>query len=328
MTEPDQAGPSGPDQPDVLTFGESLVSLRSAGPLASGTTFRMHVAGAESNVAVALARLGHSVSWVGRLGGDELGAFTLRELRAEGVRVDGVRVDPDRPTGLMLLENRTADLVRVRYYRSGSAGSLLSIEDLRGPLASGARIVHVTGITPALSGAALAATRHAVHHAHAAGIPVCLDVNHRSRLWSRGRARDALHPLAALASLVVASEDELDLVGAPGLAGEAVIADLLDRGVALVLVKRGAAGARAYTPGGMVHADAVPVTAVDTVGAGDAFTAGFLSGRLDGLDLAGCLRRAVTLGAFAVSVRGDWEGLPRRDELSLLADHGPGGAVR
>ncbi|MFI6230639.1 sugar kinase [Micromonospora echinospora] len=314
--------------PDLLTLGESMVSLRSTGPLAAGGSLTMHLAGAESNVAVGVARLGHRAAWVGRVGADEFGEYVLRQLRAEGVGVDGVIRDPDRPTGLMILERRTADLTRAEYRRAGSAGSALCADDLRAPLATGARLLHLTGITPALSGTARAATEWAAETAAKSGIPVCLDVNYRARLWSRDAARAALTPLADHVSIVVASADELDLLGEPGADESTVVADLFRRGVHTVLVKLGADGARAHTRDGVRHAGALAVTAVDTVGAGDAFTAGYLSGWFDGLDLASRLRRAATLGAFAVSSPGDWEGLPRRAELSLLDGHETGSVIR
>lgn len=303
---------------DLLTIGEALVSLRSAGPLTAGGPLTPHLAGAESNVAVGVARLGHRAAFAGRVSADELGLFLLRQLRAEGVDVAYVVRDPHRPAGLMFLERRTADLTRVIYQRAGSAGSALTVDDLRPALAAGARVLHLTGITPALSDSARAATEWAAGTAARAGALVCLDVNHRTKLWSRDVARAVLAPLAGHASVVVASHDELDLVGEPGADEPAVVAGLLDRGVSTVLVKLGGDGARAYTREGRVEAAALPVTALDTVGAGDAFTAGYLSGHLDGLDLPGRLRRAVTVGAFAVAGQGDWETLPRRDELSLL----------
>lgn len=313
---------------DLLTFGEAMVSLRAAGPLATGAALSMHLAGAESNVAVGVARLGHRAAWVGRVSTDEFGEYVLRHLRAEGVGVDGVTRDAERQTGLMFLEQRSADLTRVQYYRAGSAGSALRVDDLRAPLAAGARMLHLTGITPALSDSAREATEWAAKTAAAAGIPVCLDVNYRARLWSREAARAVLTPLAAYASTVVASADELDLVGEPGADESTTVAELFGRGVTTVLVKLGADGARAHTPTGVAHAGVLPVTAVDTVGAGDAFTAGYLSGWFDGLDLPDRLRRAATVAAFAVSTRGDCEGLPRRAELSLLDGHEAGSVLR
>ncbi|TCC00693.1 sugar kinase [Micromonospora zingiberis] len=305
-----------------------MVSLRSTGPLAVGGPLSMHLAGAETNVAIGLARLGHRTAWVGRVSDDELGEFVLRQLRAEGVGTDGVRRDAERPAGLMFLERRTADVTRVRYHRAGSAGSALHTDDVAAPLAAGARVLHLTGITPALSDSARAATTFAARQAAASGATVSLDVNYRAGLWSRAAARAALTPLAGYASIVIASADELDLLAEPGADEPTAVAGLLRRGVRTVLVKLGADGARAYTHDGVQQLAAVPVTAVDTVGAGDAFTAGYLSGHLDGLDLIDRLRRAVALGAFAVTAHGDWEGLPRRDELSLLTGNAAGTTLR
>ncbi|GAB3840170.1 sugar kinase [Micromonospora andamanensis] len=315
-------------QRDLLTVGEALVSLRSSGPLAAGGPLTMHLAGAESNVAIGLARLGHRAAWAGRVSDDELGEFVLRQLRAEGVDTTDVRRDPQRPTGLMFLERRTADVSRVRYHRAGSAGAALDVDDLRAPLAAGARLLHLSGITPALSASARDAVTWAVRAAAESGIPVSLDVNYRAGLWSRADARATLTPLAGYASVVVASTDELDLVAGAGADERAVATDLLRRGVSTVLVKLGADGARAWTADGVEQVPAVPVTAVDTVGAGDAFTAGYLSGHLDGLGLTDRLRRAVALGAFAVAGHGDWEGLPRRDELSLITGSAAGTTLR
>ncbi len=328
---------SAPQAVDLLTFGESMVSLRSAGPLSAGGTLGMHVAGAESNVAVGVARLGHSVTWAGVVGADPHGEFILRQLRAEGIGLRH-RIDAARNTGVMFLEQRTADVTRAFYYRAGSAGSTLGREDLDRALSAGARILHLTGITAALGPDARKAVEYAAERAAAEGMEVSLDVNYRSKLWSREEARAVLTPLARHASIVIASDDELGLVVAAPWAGPAgttdadaaetaMAAELLDRGVREVVVKRGAAGAGVHTADGRWEAAAVPVTSIDTVGAGDAFTAGYLSALLDGADVAGRLQRGALAGAFAVSTAGDWEGLPGRAELALLGST-PGGTTQ
>lgn len=319
-----------PGIPELLTFGESMVSLRSAGPLSAGGSLGMHVAGAESNVAVGVARLGHRVGWTGVVGADPHGEFILRQLRGEGIAVHH-RLDAGRSTGVMFLEQRTADVTRAFYYRAGSAGSTLSRDDVDAAFRSGARVLHLTGITAALSQDARRAVEYAAARAAGDGLDVSLDVNYRSKLWSREEARAVLSPLARHASILIASDDELCLVasgggsaggetgaGPAGDAETAMAAELLDRGVREVVVKRGAAGAGVHTSSGRWETPAVPVTSIDTVGAGDAFTAGYLSALLDGEDVAGRLRRGALAGAFAVSTAGDWEGLPRRDELPLL----------
>ena len=314
--------------PDLLTAGEALVSFRSndAAPTGGGA-WQAHVAGAEANVAIGMARLGHRAQWVGAVGDDDFGRLVSRELRAEDVDVSEVVVDSQRPTGLMFVARRTADLARVDYRRAGSAGSALRRDHVEPALTRRPRLVHVTGITPALSPEGRDLVGWLVESASAAGAFVSLDVNYRGRLWTRGEARDALEPLTRHTKLVVASEDELDLVARATTQEEAVQA-LLGRGVEQVVVKRGAGGATAWTSNGRVDAPALAVTAVDTIGAGDAFTAGYLSGVLDGLPVAERLRRGNVLGAFCVSTHGDWQGLPSREELVLLDGHEPGGALR
>ncbi|GAA2177039.1 sugar kinase [Arthrobacter parietis] len=308
----------------VLTFGETMGSIRAAGLVRHGGAMSMSLGGAESNVAIGLARLGHSVRWVGRLGKDEVGKFALRTLCAEGVLTDAVVHDAHRPTGLMLLEKRIADVSRAAYYRAGSAGSALSFEDLAPALDAEPSILHFTGITPALSASASKAAVQAAETARERGITVSFDVNYRAKLWDREDAAEALSVLAGLADIVIASEDEIDLLGSSSAhAPEAELVDGLHaRGVRDIIIKRGAEGATAYTADGACHCDAIKVPVVDTVGAGDAFTAGYLSAVLDWETLEERLHRGVTLGAFAVAATGDWENLPARNELSLISSAG------
>jgi 2-dehydro-3-deoxygluconokinase len=312
----------------VLTFGESMAALHGEGPLRLAGGMQLSIAGTESNVAIGLARLGHQAEWIGRLGDDELGRLVLRTLRAENVDVSHVIVDGSAPTGLLLFEHRIADITNVSYYRAGSAGSGICADDVAHRLTDDVAALHVTGVTAALGNTAAEAIAGCVEIARRRGIPVSLDVNFRSRLWSAATARDTLRPLVSQVEILFGSEDEVMLVAADGstdidTAAQQIIAD----GTGTVVVKRGGAGATAYTIDGKLNVPARRVPVVDVVGAGDAFVAGYLSGRLDGLDIAGCLERGVVLGAFAVSRIGDWEALPSRAELSLL-DAAPGTTVR
>ncbi|TYC21539.1 sugar kinase, partial [Micromonospora sp. MP36] len=301
---------------DVLTVGETMASMRASAPLRLGGPMSLSVAGAESNVAIGLARLGHTTSWVGVVGADELGALVLRTLRAEGVRTDSARVDADRPTGVMVVERRVGDLTRVIYHRSGSAGSTVSPDDVTAGFRTPPSWVHLTGITPALGAQAREAVDAAVAQARHVGARVCLDVNYRGKLWSAAAAAACLRQLAPHASLLVASEDELHLV-APEAAGseEDMVASLLAAGVAEVAVKRGAQGASLYSADGRIDCPARTVRVTDTIGAGDAFVAGLLSATLEKPPPAAPPERAVACGAFAVAAAGDWEGLPTRAEL-------------
>ncbi|MFE6935821.1 sugar kinase [Streptomyces sp. NPDC057699] len=327
-----------PAPADVLTFGETMLAAQLPGTLAVGAQARTTVAGAESNVAIGLARLGHHAVWAGLVGDDEPGRLVLRTLRGEGVDITRAGTHATAPTGAMLRERRVADLARVHYWRSHSAASLLTAADLAPALGDGARILHLTGITCALGPGPLEAVRTAADHAQAQGWTVTLDVNHRHRLWTAEEAGRALRPLLPHITVLIASDDELPVVtGMPGGTPvgedgedgeERAVGALLDAGVREVVVKRGGEGAAVRDRQGTRHSlPALRVPVRDTVGAGDAFCAGYLSGLLDGLPPAGRLARANTLGAFAVASDGDWEGLPRRDELGLL-DAAPGSAIR
>ncbi|MFJ4682433.1 sugar kinase [Streptomyces sp. NPDC088789] len=305
---------------EIVTVGEAMAALRATGPIRLAPAMELSVAGAEANVAIGLSRLGHRVTWAGCLGDDEFGALVLRTLRAEQVDVSHARTDTDgRPTGLLVREDGIGDLAKVRYYRSGSAGSSVRPDDVLPALRPGVRILHLTGITPALSSSAARAVRAAASRARELGTLVCLDVNYRARLWPVGQAREALLPLARTADILVASADELHLVqDDPSLGEQEAVGALLAQGRSEVVVTRGGDGASVTTPGGTVSSPVRPVPVRDVIGAGDAFVAGYLSGFLDGLGVHERLHRATTTGAFAVTTRGDWEGLPTRADLALF----------
>ncbi|WP_276145459.1 sugar kinase [Streptomyces sp. YIM 130001] len=324
--------PASGEAPEVFTFGETMVALRGSRPLKLGGSLDVSVAGAESNVAIGLARLGHRVRWAGAVGDDEAGELVLRTLRAEDVDVSGSSRDASAPTGLILFEPRLPQVTRVHYYRSGSAGSRVDSDTVAEAFLDGAgarpRLLHLTGITPALGPGPLGAARRALELAREHGTLVCLDVNFRSRLWDRADAAAVLRDWIPYVDVLIASDDELPLCLADGTSPDEAVDPqdgtvqqaerLLSHGVREVVVKLGAAGATAYTADGSLHRPARAVEAVDPVGAGDAFVAGYVSALLDGADVAGRLERAVTTGAFAVASYGDWEGAPTRAELGLL----------
>lgn len=299
----------------VHLIGEALGML-SADSLRHSGQARLDVGGAEFNVAVGLARLGHRAAWLGVLGSDELGDRIITSLRGEGVDVSGCVIDDDAPTGLMLKETPVGQLTRVSYYRAGSAGSRLAPAHVRAVRLEGAQVLHLSGVTPALSSSARMAARTAVSQARAAGVTVSLDVNYRARLWpSRQEAVQVLTDLAEQADIVFASEDELDLIATALHA------------VPEVVITRGGKGSIAEIDGDAYEMPAMNVRVVDTVGAGDAFAAGYLSAHLDGLPPQDRLHRGTILGAFAVSSPSDWQGLPRRRDLDLL-DHEDGSTLR
>jgi 2-dehydro-3-deoxygluconokinase len=319
---------------EVVTLGECMVSLIAAdrGPLAESATFLRTVAGAEANVAVGLSRLGHQVAYIGRVGGDAFGTVITRRLRAEGVDVRRLAVDASAPTGVMIRELRDLGPMEVVYHRAGSAGSRLEPSDVdaAGEVIGGARWLHLTGITPALSASAAAAVDRAHGLARAAGATVSLDLNVRRRLWTEARAASVLRDLTGRCDMVLGGLDEVALVGglAPSLeAGaraepEAAADALLALGARRVVVTLGAGGALERTAdGGSWRQPAFPVPRVaDPVGAGDAFTAGYVSSSLEGASSDIALRTGNACGALAVSTVGDLTGLPGRAELEALLD--------
>lgn len=311
--------PSG--EPYLVTLGDVLAVMgaRGPGPFALGTTLRLGIAGAESNVAVGVSRLGGSATWIGRVGDDELGDLVLRELRAEGVTTFAAR--DSAPTSLLLKERRTSTHSRTRYYRTHTAGTRLTADDIPEHVVAGAAVLHITGITPALGEGPAKAVSRAVDIAADAGVTISLDVNFRSLLWSEAEARRALLPLLGRSDLVFAGPHEAALV-VPGADGPEELAQgICDLGPGGAVIKLGAEGAYALLDGHAHRQPAIPVRVHDSVGAGDAFAAGYLAELLAKEPPERRLRTAALLGAFAVSTAGDWEGLPRRSELGLLDHH-------
>jgi len=306
----------------LVTLGETLGLLvaEDVGPLALTRGMRLSMGGAESNVAIGVSRLGVPATWIGRLGRDPIGDLVERHLLAERVRCV-VRRD-DAPTALMLRERRTGSAQNVTYYRHGSAGSHLCPDDLPDGVVEEAGVLHLSGITPGLGEAPAAAVREAVRRARAAGVAVSVDLNYRSRLWDAATAAPVFRELAAGADMLFAGDDEARIaleIDDPEKAGpEDLATALADLGPAEVVVKRGRHGATALIDGTLIDVPAVPVHAIDSVGAGDAFVAGYLACRLTGRDVEERLRTAAVTGALAVTVPGDWEASPRPHELALL----------
>ncbi|WKU46675.1 sugar kinase [Streptomyces sp. VNUA116] len=379
MTAADPSAPdAAPARVDVVCLGESMVAFRPAAeraPLADAAVFARGIGGAESNVACALAAAGHRTQWVGRVGTDAFGDHLVAAIAAYGVDVSAVQRDPARPTGVYF---RTAGersvglpappaappgdggppLSEVLYYRAGSAASAMSPALVPRATAWSGRVLHLTGITAALSAGCLALLRALTERRPGRPL-VSFDVNYRTALWRNAPDGPAvLASLARRSDLVFVGEDEAE--AAWGLHGAAAIRSALPEPRVLV-VKRGAAGATAYVrtsaetftavaeasadgpgaggahPEAGVGADAgddagldavvtVPAPSVDVVapvGAGDAFAAGFLSGTLRGLTPGQCLRHGHLMAAAALTAPGDLAAPPRRDHADRLAALGP-----
>ncbi len=312
----------------LVTVGETLVALTppAVGPLRLATSLGVSIAGAEANVAIAVRRLGAEASWIGRVGADELGELILTRLGGGRRRVER---DPrprsaDEPAPQGAPDRRRRPRRLLPTLRAGVEARPLGPRRGRDPRRPG--VLHVTGITPALSASARACVRAAVEIARAAGVPVSLDFNHRTALWTAEDAAAELRDLTRLADVVFAGEAEAGLVvDEDGPAAQA--AALARLGPRQVVITRGPEGAAALIDGVPTTVAAHPVRVLDPVGAGDAFVGGYLAELLAGADASARLATAARCGAFAVTVAGDWEGLPSRAELGLL-DAGARDVVR
>jgi len=306
---------------DVVCLGESMVTFVPSvpGPLADVPAFHRAIGGAESNVACTLARAGHRTRWISRVGADGFGDHLVGRIAASGVDVGAVRRDPDRPTGVYFRTAGDRDATgagraEVVYYRKGSAASALSPELVgRDELWSG-RVLHLTGITAALS----VTCRDLMHRLtrREPGRPlVSFDVNHRPALWRDADPR-LLADLARGCDLVFVGEDEATAAwGLPD--ADAVRAELPEPEV--LVVKQGAAGATLYQGGERLYVPAPAVDVVAHVGAGDAFAAGFLSATLRGLAPAQRLRHGHLTAAAALTVAADLAVPPTRAHADALA---------
>ena len=306
----------------LVTIGETMARLSSphVGRLRHVGALDLGVAGAESNVAIGFTRLGGNASWTGRIGDDELGALVESTIRGQGVHTRAIR-DSSAPTGLMLKEHRSADLSNVVYYRDRCAGSRIAPDDLDEETIATADVLHLTGITAALSTTALNTVHDAAAIARSRGTALSFDLNYRSALWSPHDASKTLRRLVESADIVFATENEARLIvdGANAASLARAVARL---GPSEVVIKRGDRGSVATIGDQIYESKAIPVRAIDPVGAGDAFAAGYLFEWTKHLDPERLLITASRAGAYAVTVDGDWEGSPTYNELTALASAG------
>lgn len=302
---------------DAITFGEVMAMFVAAehGPLDKADRFGVRLAGAEMNVAVGLARLEHSVSYLSAVGDDPFGARARRELSAEGIDISGLTTDFSAPTGFQLKNRVLHGDPSVAYFRKGSAASQMRWFAEAEEAIRAARHLHVTGVFAALTPHTREFSFNAMRAARQAGVTVSFDPNLRPTLWpDTAEMISTINELAAHADCVLPGLAEGELT--TGREEPEAIADFyLERGASQVVLKLGTGGAVLHSEHGTTVEPAFPVQVVDTVGAGDGFAAGWISARLDGLDESSALRRACVVGATATTSEGDKDGLPTRARL-------------
>jgi 2-dehydro-3-deoxygluconokinase/dehydrogluconokinase len=314
------------NRPRILSFGEAMTMFAAEipGDLAEVETFQRRIAGADTNVAIGLSRLGFRVDWLSRVGKDSFGGFIRRTLEAEGVDCRYLTTDPVYPTGLVFKERALEGVdPRVEYFRRDSAASHLSPSDAAEIDIAGLGHLHATGIPPAVSASCRKLSWHMMEKAQAAGASISFDPNLRPGLWaSEAEMCDTINALAAKADWVLPGLEEGQRL--TGRETPHDIADFyLESGVQAVIIKLGPEGSyyRGVLGGQETSCTIAgfPVSqVVDTVGAGDGFAVGVISALLDGLAPREALRRGNLIGAEAVQVIGDMEGLPDRTRLEEL----------
>ena len=310
-----------------VTFGETLAQRNAdyTGPYDPDGSYTRHVAGAESNVALDLRRLlparVHAV-WVSRLGADRDGDAILSELSGR-IEVHAPQV-PGQRTGVQLLNHMGGGDVIRRYRRARSAASRLTATEVL-PHLEGADLLHVTGITPALSAVCRETTLEVMAAANAMGVPISMDVNYREALWSPAEARAVCDRMRERATLLKLGLDEAQTIWGGDMSPREYARRFVDGNTRIAIVTIGDAGAVAFDGERVVEHSGFPIDVVDPVGAGDAFVAGALAGifrhrsMLDFLALPASarakeLREALELGnacgALVCAQRGDTEPMP------------------
>jgi 2-dehydro-3-deoxygluconokinase len=308
-------------QPELITFGETMALMMPANSkgIEYSAQFQSLFGGAESNVAIGVARLGHRVGWFSRLGKDPFGQVILKKLRGEGVDVSQVELTSEAPTGLMLREV-VSGKTSVYYYRKGSAASTLKPEHLNEEYIKQAKFLHVTGITPALSASCREAAIEAMRIARKHGVKVCFDPNLRLKLWALDEAREVLLEMAKEADYFLPGLDELKLLYQTESFEEIVVK--LRELNAVSIVKGG--DDETY----VVEKDSVQSVpyfkveqVVDTIGAGDGFCAGFIVGLLKEYSHVEAVRLGNLIGSMVVQMEGDWEGIPTWEQVEAVLNN-------
>lgn len=316
---------------DVTSLGEALLRLTapSGMRIAEAPSFDTALAGAELNVAAALAAVGREAIWFGALPRNALGSYALRRMRQLGIGTSGVRWEEGGRLGTYYVDlAQPPRPVQVTYDRKDSAAANMKPQDVDWNALVETRIVHLTGITPALSRVSREVTERALAESRQAGVPVSFDVNYRSALWRPEDAAEwVAHNVEGVELLFIAERDARQLFEASGSTHD-VARQLWERlKPRLLVVTCGDRGSLSFD-GDVIHEqEAVPVEIVDRLGAGDAFAAGVIDGWLDG-DAAEGMRRGAMLAGLALAQRGDQVVTDRAELHRLLAAVGRSGSIQ
>jgi len=307
--------------PEVVTFGETMALMMPVGTkgIEYNSQFSKSFGGAETNVAIGIARLGHRVGWFGRLGDDPFGRMIRKFLRGEGVDVSQVELSKDEPTGLMFREVVLGNS-SVYYYRKNSAASFMQPSHLNAEYIKQAKILHVTGITAALSKSCKETLIESIRIAREAGVKVCFDPNLRLKLWTIKEARKILLDIAKQSDYFLPGMDELHMLYDTEDFGD--IIRKLQELDAVSIVKGGDNETFIVEKNKVSTVPYYKVDQViDTVGAGDGFCAGFITGMLKNYTYTEAVRLGNLIGSMVIQMEGDWEAIPTWDHVEAILNN-------
>ncbi len=300
----------------AVTLGESMALFRpkEIGRLETKSETRLGFGGAESNVAIGLARFGIETTWISRVGAEPLGRLVRNGIRGQGVHLH-IEEDSQHQTGIMVKEETREGLAKVFYYRANSAASHMNSSLVTSFDWSGSSLFHSSGITQAISESASEAVGTAIKLAKAAGALCSFDVNYRSKLISGDQARKKILGILSDVDYLFGSEAEISMLNPDSKDALSAALGIAEQFNCVVILKRGENGAAAVADGKVIEHRGMKVTPVDPVGAGDAFVAGFLATLLSDGSLEKCLQVGHEFGALSVLAPGDWESQPEPNEL-------------
>lgn len=306
---------------DIVAIGEAMVEFNQTGEQ-GGRNYLQGYGGDTSNAVIAASRQGARCAYVTRLGDDEFGRMLRALWQREGVDTSGVDSDAAAHTGVYFVRHDERGH-SFSYLRAGSAASRLQPADLPEALLQGARILHVSGISQAISPSATEAVRHAMVTARAAGATVAYDPNLRLKLWPLQRACEVISASIPLCDHFLPSLDDVQLVS--GLTEPREIVDWCHRmGARTVVLKLGREGSLVSEGHGCVAVAAHRVDAIDATGAGDCFDGSYLARLAGGADPVSAARWASAAAALATTGYGAVDPLPRSAQVRELLDAAAG----
>jgi 2-dehydro-3-deoxygluconokinase len=316
---------------DIFTFGETMIRLSSpiGQRIETVQSLDLRIGGTESNLSIALARLGRNVAWASVLPKNPLGERIARELNWHGVDTDAVTwVDGER-IGVYFLDTGSAPrATQVLYDRKDSAVARSTPDQVNMEPVDRTKILHLTGITVAIGEGCAESCQQLITRAKTAGATFSFDVNYRSLLWSPDEAQTGLDPVCEQADILFCGREDAETIWKITGSPDEVIQALHDRfGCNITVVTLGGEGAIVRMPDGSLRrTPSVAVEIIDPVGAGDAFAAGFLHGYLDG-DLERSLEYAPAMAALKMTISGDLAVINPK-ELDAVVSHSQRGIIR